>query len=228
MWGWFPEGVSTYADRIDGIFMLILWITGAIFVLVEVTLVVFAFRYRHREGRRAEHVHGNWKVEAVWTAIPFVIVMFLAAISMEPWRDIRDPGRIPAGAYMIEVTAKQFEWNALYAGADGRLGTEDDFQKRNQLFVPANRPVVVQLKSEDVIHSFFLPSMRVKQDAVPGMETPVWFEATSPGEYALGCAELCGLGHYRMRGTVTVLSAREFDAWERTENDAIALALSGR
>lgn len=216
MWGWFPEGVSTFADRVDGIFYIILAITGVIFVLVEATLILFIVKYRHREGRKAEHIHGNWKVEAIWTAIPFVIVIFLAAISLGPWLDIRNPDRFPAG-YAIDVTAKQFEWNVVYAGVDGQIGTADDVSKRNLLYVPAGRPVVINLRSDDVIHSLFLPEMRVKQDAVPGMETPVWFEATTPGEYVLGCAELCGLGHYRMRGTVTVLAEDEFERWQRAE-----------
>ncbi|MGH7482667.1 MAG: cytochrome c oxidase subunit II [Longimicrobiales bacterium] len=213
MWDTFPQGVSTYAAEIDGIYTVILWITGAIFVLVEAALVLFVVKYRHREGRRATHIHGNWRIEAVWTAVPFAIVIWIVIISMGPWRLIRDPESIPADAFEIGVTAKQFEWNASYTGPDGRLDTDDDVVERNRLFVPANRPVVVRLRSEDVIHSFFLPSMRVKQDAVPGMEQHVWFEATTPGEYVLGCAELCGLGHYRMRGTVTVLPEAEWQSW---------------
>lgn len=213
---WLPENVSTYGDRIDWIFYVILWITGIIFVLVQVTLLVFAVKYRHREGRRAHHIHGNWKVEAVWTAIPFLIVVMLGIVSVGPWRDIRDPRRFPTDALELAIAAKQFEWNVTYPGADGVLGSEDDFVRRNQLHFPAHRPVVVHLSAEDVIHSFFLPEFRVKQDAVPGMHIPVWFEATRAGEFILGCAELCGTGHTRMRGSVTVHAGmEEFDAWQR-------------
>ena len=219
---WLPENVSTYGDRIDWIFYVILWITGIIFVLVQVTLLVFAVKYRHREGRRAHHIHGNWKVEAVWTAIPFLIVVMLGIVSVGPWRDIRDPRRFPTDALELAIAAKQFEWNVTYPGADGELGTGDDFVRRNQLHFPAHRPVVVHLSAEDVIHSFFLPEFRVKQDAVPGMHIPVWFEATRAGEFTLGCAELCGTGHTRMRGSVTVYEGmEEFDAWQ------VAMAAGG-
>jgi cytochrome c oxidase subunit 2 len=115
--------------------------------------------------------------------------------------------------------AKQFEWNVTYPGPDGRLGTEDDFVRRNQLHIPVGRVVHVHLGAEDVIHSFFLPEFRVKQDAVPGRRQPVWFEAMETGTYTLGCAELCGLGHYRMRGTVTVHEADAFDSWQQSSGE---------
>jgi cytochrome c oxidase subunit II len=93
----------------------------------------------------------------------------------------------------VAVAAKQFEWNVTYPGPDGVLGTADDFTRRNQLHLPVGRVVHVHLTAEDVIHSFFLPEFRVKQDAVPGMRIPVWFEATRTGTFMLGCAELCGM-----------------------------------
>ena len=212
-----PESVSTFGGDIDRLYYIILWITGIVFVVTEVALVYFIVRYRHKEGRRAEYIHGNTKAEIVWTAVPFVIVLALALMSRGVWADVRDPGRIPPGAMKIWVTAKQFEWNVTYAGADGELGTEDDFVKRNIFHVPVDRPVHVVLRAEDVIHSFFLPDLRVKQDAVPGMDIPVWFEATKTGEYVLACAELCGNSHYRMKGSMVVLSQEEFAAWERNE-----------
>jgi cytochrome c oxidase subunit 2 len=215
---WLPESVSTFAGEIDFLFYVILWITGAIFLLVEGALLWFAFRYRHRDGRKAQHIHGNWKVEAVWTAIPFVIVISLGAMSFGSWSRIKNPERFPEPGLELAVRASQFEWQVTYAGADGRLGTDDDFQKRNQLHVPVGRPVLVHLTAEDVIHSFFLPHMRVKQDAVPGMEQTLWFEATEAGEYELACAELCGTGHTRMKGSVTVYTAEAFEAWYRAES----------
>jgi cytochrome c oxidase subunit 2 len=96
---------------------------------------------------------------------------------------------------------------------DGTFDTADDFTVRNQLHLPVNRPVVAELSAEEVIHSFNIPAFRVKQDAVPGMHIRAWFEATRPGVYELGCAELCGLGHYKMRAVVTVHSAEEFQRW---------------
>jgi cytochrome c oxidase subunit 2 len=210
---WFPEAISTYGAEIDRIFYIILVITGVIFVVVQGALLYFVYRYRHREGSRAYHIHGNMRAEAIWTLIPFLIVVGIAGISMGPWLRIRDVNRFPPAELQVEIMAKQFEWNVTYAGADNQLGTEDDFTRRNQLHIPVGRVVHVHLVAEDVIHSFFLPEFRVKQDAVPGMRIPVWFEATQTGTYMLGCAELCGLGHYRMRGTVTVHEEDAFDQW---------------
>ena len=213
-WG-FPENVSTFGDRIDATYGAIFIVTAVAFVIVEAALLIFIVLYRHRPGRRAQPIHGNTRLEIAWTLLPAVGVLFLAGTSVNVWLDIKKAERFPRGALELAVRAKQFEWNATYPGADGRLGTPDDFTKRNQLHVPVGRPVRVTLTAEDVIHSFFLPHFRVKQDAVPGMEIPVWFEATRTGEYVLGCAELCGLGHYRMRGKVTVHTAAAFDAWQR-------------
>jgi cytochrome c oxidase subunit 2 len=122
----------------------------------------------------------------------------------------------------LAILAKQFEWHVSYPGADGRLGTPDDFSMRNQLHVPVNRAVVATLEAEDVIHSFFVPQFRVKQDAVPGMHIQVWFQPTKVGKYEIGCAELCGLGHYRMRGMVTVHSQEDYDRWVAAGPAAVA------
>jgi cytochrome c oxidase subunit 2 len=219
-WSWLlPEPVSTFGSEIDSIYYLILVITAAIFVLVEVTLVVFMVKYRHREGRRAEYSHGNTKLEIVWTVVPFILVMVIAWMSMQVWLEAKVANRahVPEGALPLRVTAKQFEWNVTYPGPDERLDTADDFVKRNQLHLPVGRAVRIELSSEDVIHSFFLPAFRVKQDAVPGMVIGVWFEPTTVGEYTLGCAELCGLGHYRMRGSVTVHESAAFQSWVTEE-----------
>lgn len=227
MWHWFPENASTFT-QIDSLFMMILWITGIVFVLVEIALVFFAIKYRHRPGRRARYVHGNSRLEAIWTGATFLIVLFIAALSIGPWMDMRNPARFPPSGLDLLVTAKQFEWNVTYPGADGQLGTADDFTDRNQLHIPVGRPIHVTLAAEDVIHSFFLPQMRVKQDAVPGMTIPIWFEAAKAGEYMLGCAELCGLGHYRMRGMVQALSGEEFDAWHRENGTSAAAAAAAQ
>ena len=221
-WG-FPRNVSTFGDRIDFTYGAIFFVTALAFLIVEGALLLFVIRYRHRPGRRALPVHGNRRLEIVWTVVPFIGVMFLALTSASVWLDIKQERRFPPGTLDVEVNASQFEWNATYPGVDGRLGTADDFTRRNQLHLPVGRPVRVYLTSEDVIHSFFLPHFRVKQDAVPGMRIPVWFEATDTGQFVLGCAELCGLGHYRMRGAVTVHTTEAFDAWQRAQG-AVAAA----
>ena len=110
-----------------------------------------------------------------------------------------------------------------YPGGDGVLGTEDDFELRNQLHLPVDTPIAIQLTAEDVIHSFFIPSFRVKQDAMPGMPQVIWFQVTEPGSYELACAELCGLGHYRMRAAVTVHTADDYQQWMSEQGQPVAL-----
>jgi cytochrome c oxidase subunit 2 len=137
----------------------------------------------------------------------------LGLVSNHYWVLMKDKKSIPANAIHMGVHGKQFEWQMSYAGADGKLGTDDDFTVRNQLHIPVNQPVAVELSSEDVIHSFFVPEFRVKQDAVPGMHITAWFQATKTGEFEIGCAELCGMGHYKMRARVFVHTPEEFTAW---------------
>lgn len=213
-WSWLlPPSASTFAPEIDQMYYIILAITGVVFLVTEVLLVWFLVKYRHREGHEAEYVHGNTTAEIVWTAVPFFIVLWIALASRGIWAEIKDPASVPPDAMEVLVTATQFEWNTTYPGADGELETGDDFTARNRLDLPVGQPVKVVLRSEDVIHSFFLPAMRVKQDVVPGLETFAWFEITEPGEYVLGCAELCGIGHTRMRGTVTAHAQDDYRSW---------------
>lgn len=220
---WFlPTGASTFAGDIDRIYYLILIITGVAFVIVEAALIWFIIRYRARPGRKAHYTHGSVRAEIIWTAVPAVVVVMIGILSGRVWTDIKGRDSVPADAIPLAVAAKQFEWNVTYPGPDGRLGTTDDFTRRNQLRLPVDQPVVVTLTSEDVIHSFFLPAFRVKQDAVPGMEIRVWFQANRIGEYSLACAELCGNGHTTMGGAVTVMSQEEFTRWLAEESRTLA------
>ena len=210
---WLPLKASTFAGPIDGLFIAILIITGIAFVVVEGGLIWFILRYRQRPGRKAFYTHGNARAEVIWTAIPAVTMVALGVIGNHYWVQIKGRNSIPPNAYPIAIHAKQFEWQITYPGPDGRLGTSDDFTVRNQLHVPAGRAIVVHLSSEDVIHSFYVPQLRVRQDVVPGMDIKAWFEATVPGDYELGCSQLCGLGHYKMRARVTVHTQADFEAW---------------
>ena len=222
MWFPFPENISSFGGDIDFMFWVITILTGVVFVLVEAALVVFLFKYRHKEGRKAFYSHGNATLEKAWTIGTAAIVLILGAWSWGLWLDIKDPRRFPAADLEIGIHVKQFEWNIQYPGADGRLGTADDFTKRNQLHIPVNAKIRGTLESEDVIHSFYLPNFRLKQDAVPGMRIPIWFEATKTGNYEIACAELCGLAHYRMKGAVTVHTAEEFQAWSAQQSATAA------
>jgi len=215
MMGWLPENVSTYGKDIDRLFYIIYYITGTTFLLVTGALVVFLILYRQREGRRATYVHGNTTLEIIWTIVPAIIFVVLSFMSQASWGHIK--GRVPPSDVHVQVTAKQFNWEILYPGPDGKIGTADDLQVDNELHVPVGKVVRVTLKAKDVIHSFFLPNLRLKQDAVPGREIQAWFEATKPGRYELPCAELCGFGHSGMLGHLTVHTADDYDKWVKEQ-----------
>jgi len=210
---WFPTDVSEHGHVIDGLFMMILWLTGAVFIATEVCLAAFLWRYDARSNRDAiKFTHGSHTLEVVWTIVPAATLLFIAIYQMNAWADakIRQPKN---PGVEIEVRARQFEWRFRYPGPDGKLYTPDDIHFDSELHVPVDEEVLVHLKSEDVLHSFFLPNLRVKQDAVPGMVIPVWFKPTKEGAWDLVCAELCGWGHYKMRGRIVVQSREDFNAW---------------
>jgi cytochrome c oxidase subunit 2 len=211
-----PPGASTFVGEIDWLYNTILVICGIAFVLTEAALIWFLVKYRGRPGRRATYHHGNAKAEYIWTSVTAIVVVWIGLASAGGWHRIKSSEGIPADAYPMAIQAKQFEWHFTYPGPDGRIGTPDDFTVRSQLHVPVNRPIVATMESEDVIHSFFVAPFRIKQDVVPGMHIRVWFQPTQVGTYELGCAELCGLGHYRMRAVVTVHTQQEYDRWAET------------
>src|SRR5271170_5263085 len=208
---YFPHDISTFGPAIDWIFLLIFWITMVTWVLVTITLVVFLFKYRARPGRKAEYIEGNSKLEVIWTTATTVILIALALLSRSTWANIKENG--PPGDVFYKVTAKQFNWEITYPGPDGKLGTADDVTVENDFHVPVNKVVRFELTSKDVIHSFFVPWIRLKQDAVPGRIIHVWFEAVKKGEYEIPCAELCGFGHSGMLGTLYVQSQADYDHW---------------
>ncbi len=208
---WLPPNVSTYGEEIDFLFTLIYYITGVSFLLVAGAMVAFLVVYRHREGRRATYIHGHTTLEIIWTIVPALILVVLSFLSQATWGNIK--GHLPPSQHRVQVTAKQFNWEMLYPGPDGQFGTADDLLLDNELHVPVNKVVRVTLKAKDVIHSFFLPNLRLKQDAVPGREIEAWFEATKPGRYEIPCAELCGFGHSGMKGWLTVHPPDEYQKW---------------
>jgi cytochrome c oxidase subunit II len=208
-----PPGASTFTGEVDWLYYTILWITGIAFFLVQGALVWVLIKYRARPGVRAHYTHGSAKAEWTWTSVTAVAVVALGLMSAGGWKRMKNAEAAPADAMKIGILAKQFEWHFRYPGPDGQLGTPDDFSVRNQLHLPVDRAVVATLEAEDVIHSFFVAPFRVKQDAVPGMKTLVWFQPNKPGTYEVGCAELCGLGHYRMRAVVTVHTQDDYARW---------------
>lgn len=208
---WFPPAVSSYGAQVDRLFLIVLAITGAVFFLVEGALLWFLIRYRRRDGSKAAYIHGSTRAELIWTVIPALIVLYLAVASQRVWAHIQGPP--PPHQLELEVQGEQFAWNVRYAGPDGALHTADDLETINQLHLPVGQVVLINLASKDVIHSFFLPQFRIKRDAVPGMTSRIWVQATVTGNFEIVCAELCGLGHYRMRGFVTIETPEEFRAW---------------
>jgi cytochrome c oxidase subunit 2 len=209
---WLPENVATYGQEIDWLFYLIYWITGITFVLVTVAFLAFLVLYRDRPGRRARYTHGSTPLEIVWTVVPSLILVVLTFLSVPAWSKIKMS--MPQTDFVIQVTGKQFNWQVTYPGPDGKFGTGDDKTLLDEMHVPVGRPVRVNLRSQDVIHSFFVPQFRLKQDAVPGREIAAWFEVTKPGKYELPCAELCGFGHSGMKGWVFAHTAEDYAKWE--------------
>jgi cytochrome c oxidase subunit II len=209
---WLPENVSTYGRDIDWLFHLIYYITGITAILVFAAMLAFLVMYKDRPGRRARYTHGNTTLEIVWTVVPSLILVILTFLSAPAWSKIKIQAP-PASDFVVLVTAKQFNWQVTYAGPDGKFGTADDKTLLDEMHVPVNKVVHVHLKSQDVIHSFFVPNFRMKQDAVPGREIVQWFEATKTGKYELPCAELCGFGHSGMRGWIYVHTPDDYTKW---------------
>jgi cytochrome c oxidase subunit 2 len=215
MLGWLPEQASTYAKDIDTIFYVIYYITGFIFLLVTVLLIWFLIKYRYQPGRRAIYSHGSTTLELVWTAVPAMVFITLFLVSQSTWARIKQ--LVPTGDVEVRLVAKQFQWAFHYPGPDGKFDTGDDKSIDNELHVPVNKVVRVYLRGNDVIHSFFVPVLRLKQDVVPGREILAWFEATTTGRYEIPCAELCGPGHSGMKGWLTVHTDDEYRQWVREQ-----------
>lgn len=212
--------VSAFGREIDSLFLIILAITGIVFIGTQVVLVWVAYRFVDEKDasgnpvRPAEYFHGSQRLEVIWTIIPAAILVFIALYQMGTWASIKFRSSAPKVPPIAEITGRQFQWVMKYPGPDGKLNTPDDLYTVNDLHFVKNQAALIYLKSSDVIHSFYLPEMRIKQDAVPGMTIPVWFDADRAGKYELVCAELCGWGHYKMRGQVTVHETeQEFRRW---------------
>ncbi|QDU97010.1 cytochrome c oxidase subunit II [Lignipirellula cremea] len=218
---WLPLNINENGRVIDSLFMFILVLTGIIFIGTSMALFWVLWRYdAARNADPVQFTHGSHTLEVVWSILPAAVLLFIAIYQMNAWADakLRRPTEMLNGEEAPQrplalVTGRQFEWRITYAGADGEIGTEDDLFTVNDLHVPLDEEVVLQIESEDVLHSFFLPNMRTKQDVVPGMRQFTWFKANRSGVYDIVCAELCGWGHYKMRGRLTVEPREKFDIW---------------
>lgn len=209
---WFPQDISAHGYVIDRLFNTILWLTGVIFVGTGIALFLFLHKYEASANPEpVKYMHGSHVLEVVWSILPAATLLFIAIYQMNAWAaaKLMRPNQ-PA---LAEVTGRQFEWRIRYAGADQIIGTEDDIFTVNDLHVPVGEEILLAIRSDDVLHSFFLPNIRLKQDVVPGMKQYVWFKAIQEKECDIVCAELCGWGHYKMKGRMNVVSKEKFNQW---------------
>lgn len=215
---WFPENISSFGGEIDRLFDVIMYMVGFTFIATEVLLAWCILRYSDKSPGKADFSHGNHKLELLWTAVPALALLFIAFSQMGTWADIKYAGSFPDSEYsidrpMAQVYASQFDWRVRYPDEEGNFEGTDVIESAFDFVVPVDTDVVFRLRSRDVLHSFFVPQLRLKQDAVPGMDIPVWFRAEKTGEYDIICAELCGWGHYKMAGRLRVLEPDDYDSW---------------
>jgi cytochrome c oxidase subunit II len=211
-----PERASTIAERVDALFYFLVAVTAFFVVLIATLILVFMVRYRRRRpDERPPGVHGSLALEAVWTVIPFGIAMVMFFWGASIYASLT---RAPDDALEVHVVGRQWMWKVQHM--EGR-------REINELHIPVGRPVKVVMTSEDVIHSFFVPAFRTKQDAVPGRYTMTWFEATKPGTYHLFCAEYCGTLHSGMIGHVVAMEPAAFQAWLAGGTPGVPVAAAG-
>ena len=197
----FPEQASTYASRVDSLYFFLVGVSGFFTILIAALVIIFAVKYRRRPGRAAEQTRTVLGLELLWTAVPMVLVLVMFTWGAVLFLEVGIP---PVGAQDIYVVGKQWMWKVQHP--NGR-------REINELHIPVGRAVKVTLTSQDVIHSFYIPAFRVKQDAVPGQYRTMWFEATKPGVYHLFCAEYCGTDHSGMIGRVIVMENTDYQKW---------------
>jgi cytochrome c oxidase subunit 2 len=198
----FPEQASTMAGRVDALYLALVAMAVFFSALIACLVVGFAVKFRRRSpGEIGAPIHGNFTLEAVWTAVPLVIVTVVFLWSAEIFFSM---ARVPPQAMEIYVVGKRWMWKAQHLSGQREI---------NELHVPVGVPVKLTLTSEDVIHSFYVPAFRIKKDAVPGRYATMWFQATKPGRYHLFCAEYCGTKHSGMVGWVEVMEPAAFQSW---------------
>jgi len=233
---WLPPDISVHGAGIDRLIGVLHWFMALLFVGWGIFFVYCLIKFRAREGHQALYA----PVKAVVTkylevGVVVIEIFLLFGLSTPVWLAYKNDPPSEKDALHVRIVAEQFAWNFHYPGKDGKFGRvdesliggdnplgidpedkdgKDDITTVNQLHIPVHKPVIVEVSSKDVIHSFNIPVLRVKQDTIPGQKIPVWFEATQTGHFELACAQLCGLGHYRMRADVLVDSPEDYAKWE--------------
>lgn len=207
---WMPSQASTVAREVDTVFYLIYWISVFFFALIVGLMTWFIIRYRRRRAddqAQPSPTH-SLALEVTWTAIPVIVSILLFVVGFKSYMDMTTP---PRGAYEISVTGQK--WNWLFTYPNGYVSDE--------LHVPVDRPVLLTMTSEDVIHSLWIPAFRVKMDVVPGRYNRTWFEANTPGTYPLLCTEYCGVGHADMLSVVIVHPSGRFETWLESASNVL-------
>src|SRR5271168_5227242 len=196
-----PPGASTMAGPVDALYIFLVLLSLAMTVAIFATILVFVAKYRRRKGVEAEQIHGSVALELGWSIIPLMIFMLIFAWGAVIFYQERTPPRSSAEVYIV---AKQWMWKIEHAEGQREI---------NALHVPVGRDVRLIMTSQDVIHSFYIPAFRIKQDVLPGRYTVEWFRATKPGVYHLFCAEYCGTQHSGMVGSIVVQEPAQYEAW---------------
>ncbi len=189
------------AGNVDALFIFLLIVSGLMTLLIFIAVVYFAARYRHRRGVLAEQIEGSTPLELTWSIIPLFVFMVIFAWGAVVYFKGRTPPRDSSEVYVV---AKQWMWKVEHAEGQREI---------NELHVPVGRDVKLIMTSQDVIHSFYVPAFRMKQDVLPGRYTVEWFRATKPGTYHLFCAEYCGTQHSGMIGSIVVMEPAQYEAW---------------
>ncbi len=237
---WLPPLASEHGAGIDRMINYLLVTVGGLFVVGHFALGYFIWRFSR--GGRVTYRLASPQGERRWSLIPILLMTLIAeggvfVLGLPVWSKFY-ASAAPPDAITVEVTGEQFAWNMRYPGQDGKFGrtdprlisldntlgldrkdpaAKDDLVLLNLLYLPVNRPARIRLRSKDTLHSFFLPNHRVKQDAVPGMTIDIWFVPTQPGTFEIACAELCGFGHFTMRGLLRVMPPEEFEKWAKEQ-----------
>lgn len=223
---WLPANYSREGETIDQLFHLFHAVAAVVLIGTGLTLAWSIYRFGDSRRTEAKYWPHHSVLEWVWTIIPAGILVFLALFQMESWNrskaahpEIKIAGQRLPQPPLVRVVAKRFGWEFHHAGLDGKLQTADDLYVENLLLLPAAEMVVLQLESSDVIHSFFVPGLRVKQDLVPGMKQKMWFEVREPVELEILCTELCGWGHYTMQARMQAVPRAAYDRWVTEETN---------
>jgi cytochrome c oxidase subunit 2 len=212
-----PADISTEGWRIDEVIDRASQMIAAVAAIAVIWLVVAVVRGVRRESAEVRPLsRAGVALPLAIAAAVFLIVdgylFYRSTVDLGALLDV-DRALADPGAVRIEVSGQQWAWNVRYAGPDGAFATADDPVSLNHIVVPLGDPVIIQLASADVVHSLWIPNLRIKRDAIPGRVTEIWFEATEPGRYPIACAQFCGVSHHQMTGWLEVVPRPELEAW---------------